>query len=216
MLLLDLPAMRQRLLGLPWVLDASVARHWPDRIVVHVVERRPVAIWQHQGRLHLIDRQGGLLPSDRLDNFSDLPLVIGPGAEREVAPLLALMADQPDVARRMKAATWVGGRRWDLKMETGETLSLPQGPAARGALRRFAAIERETPLLGRGFQRFDMRIPDRLVVRVATDGGRVRPRAGAAPPSPGGALPGATATAAPALPAAGVAPGAHAPAEVTI
>jgi len=189
MLLLDLPATRERLLVLPWVQDASIARRWPDRLEVTIVERRPAAIWQHHGRLHLIDRRGGILPSDRLDQFPDLPLLIGPGAEDQVVPLLALLATEPDIARHLKAATWVGNRRWDLKMATGETLSLPEGPAARGALRRFAGIERETPLLGRGFQRFDMRIADRLVVRVASETGTARPHAPAASsPQPG--LPG--------------------------
>lgn len=169
MLLIDLPATRERLRGLPWVNDASVARRWPDRLEVSIVERRPAAIWQNHGRLTLIDRNGEPLPSERLEEFVSLPLVVGANANREAAPFLKLLAKEPALADKLKAAVWIGDRRWDLKMTTGETLSLPEGDAALPALRRFVALDRQTPLLGRGFIRFDMRIPDKLVVRVGND-----------------------------------------------
>jgi cell division protein FtsQ len=68
----------------------------------------------------------------------------------------------------LAGATWVGNRRWDLRFQSGETLALPEGheDAAR-ALVRFARMDGVTGLLGEGFRRFDMRVPDRFVVRVA-------------------------------------------------
>jgi cell division protein FtsQ len=70
----------------------------------------------------------------------------------------------------LAGATWVGNRRWDLRFQSGETLALPEGEqdAAR-ALIRFARMDGVTGLLGEGFQRFDMRVPDRFVVRVPRD-----------------------------------------------
>lgn len=209
MLLISLPETRERLKALPWVVDASVARRWPDRLEITIVERKPAAIWQNNGRLTLIDRHGEALPSENLEDFAHLPQIIGPTAFREASFFLKLMASEPSLADRLKAATWVGDRRWDLLMTTGETLSLPEGEAATAALRSFAAIERKTPLLGRGFLRFDMRIPDKMVVRVSGEtGARVTPR----PPV-------ATASTTPqpqAAPATSTYGNANPPAEVTI
>jgi cell division protein FtsQ len=207
MLLADLPAIRARLLELPWVKDATIQRRWPDRIDIRIVERKPAAIWQHKGRMRLIDTEGVVLPADDLQPFAALPLLVGADAQMQAAELLRLLADHPKLADDMQAALWVGQRRWDIRMKSGETISLPEGPAARVALTRFADIDRETPLLGRGFVRFDLRIPDKMVVRVGGEAG-ARPR-----PTPAPAVPKAPATETP--PAARAVPQATEPAPVT-
>ena len=62
----------------------------------------------------------------------------------------------------MKAAAWVGNRRWDLTFDTGETLALPQD-RAEAALVKFAQLDGARPRLGKGWLRFDLRDPARLV-----------------------------------------------------
>lgn len=177
MLLADLPAVRARLRDLAWVKDADVQRRWPDRLEVRIQERKPAALWQVHGRMRLIDDEGVILPTDDLTRFSGMPLVVGAGAQHEAALLLKLVGTQPQLVGDIEAAQWVGNRRWDLRMKSGETISLPEGPAANAALMRFAEIHRETPLLGRGFVRFDLRLPDKMVVRVGGDpGAPVKPR----------------------------------------
>lgn len=185
MWLIDLGDTRARLQELPWVKDVSIQRRWPDRLDVRVTERRPAALWQQHGHMKLIDAEGAVLPVDDLVPFSGLPLVVGAGARHEAAGLLHLMAAEPKIAGQMESAQWIGGRRWDVRLKSGETLSLPEGPAARAALARFAEINRTTPLLGRGFVRIDMRIPDKMVVRVGGEPGAVaRPRPELRPPEP--------------------------------
>jgi cell division protein FtsQ len=174
MLLADLPAMRARLVALPWVRDASIQRRWPDRLEIRIVERKPAAVWQHRGRLKLIDAEGAVLPAGDLAPYALLPLLVGPHADRQAAALLKLVATQPQLAGELRAAIWVGDRRWDLRMKSGETIALPEGPAAEAALMRFAEIHRDTPLLGRGFVRFDLRIPDKMVVRVSDSAGATK------------------------------------------
>ena len=61
----------------------------------------------------------------------DLPLVIGPGANRQAAQLAQLMADTPSLQPQLTSATWVGGRRWDLNFQSGETVALPEGERRR-------------------------------------------------------------------------------------
>ena len=177
MLLADLDAMRERLVALPWVKDASIQRRWPDRLHITIEERKPAAIWQYKGRLRLIDAEGMVLPAPDLSRFAALPLLVGAEARLQAPGLLRIVALQPELADEMEAALWVGQRRWDIRMKSGETISLPEGPAAEAAFLRFADLNRQTPLLGRGFVRFDLRLPDKMVVRVAGEPGQpVKPR----------------------------------------
>lgn len=58
--LVDLENVRQQLLQYGWVKDAHVSRRLPDMLLIHVDERKPVAVWQDNGRLVLIDASGVL------------------------------------------------------------------------------------------------------------------------------------------------------------
>ena len=170
--LVDLDDTRRRLLQLGWVREARVSRRLPDTLVVDIVERRPAAIWQHNQQLALIDIEGVVLEQVRLEAMPDLPLVIGPAANHHAAELARLVDAAPQLKPIMAAATWVGGRRWDIRFQSGETLALPEGEqAAMKALVRFGRMDQATQLLGRGYPRFDMRIPGKFIVRVSSQPG---------------------------------------------
>lgn len=165
--LVDLGAIRTELLRHTWIREARVSRRLPDTLIVDVEERRPAAVWQHERRLVLIDGEGVALGRVRLDALPNLPLIIGPGAERQVAALAGLLDAAPRLRPLLAGATWVGERRWDLAFHTGETLSLPEGPdRAVAALRRFIAEDERRQLLGGNALRFDMRIDGRMIVRL--------------------------------------------------
>jgi len=165
--LVDVVGIRQRLLRFGWVKDARVSRRLPDTLVIDIVERNPAALWQSSGRLALIDAEGVVLDRVPVDKMPDLPLLIGPGANSQEQQLDRLMADVPTLKPQLASATWVGGRRWDLNFQSGETVALPEGEAAaRGALTRFAKLDKSSGLLGRGIVRFDLRIPDKMIVRL--------------------------------------------------
>lgn len=185
--LVDLGSLRERLLVFGWVADARVSRRLPDTLVIDIVERTPAAIWQHEQRLMLIDAGGVVLEHVRLEAMPDLPLVIGPSANRQTAPLQNLLGRVSHLRPQLKDATWIGGRRWDLRFQTGEVLALPEGQeAALRAIEEFARRDQQAQLLGRGFARFDMRIPGRMIVRVSREPGSIVPTvAPEAPVSPG-------------------------------
>jgi cell division protein FtsQ len=167
MLSLDLPKVRNEMLALGWVKDARISRRLPDTLVVDIVEREPVAVWQNNGRLALIDVQGIVLQSVSVDAIPDLPLVVGPNANRQTAGLGRLMENTPALKPLLAGATWVGNRRWDLRFQSGETLSLPEGnQQSAAALVNFARMDGVNRLLGRGIVRFDMRDPDRFILRL--------------------------------------------------
>ncbi len=167
--LVDLAAIRQRLLQQGWVKDARVSRRFPDTLVIDVIERQPAAIWQYQRRLALVDAAGRVIEQVRLEGtpLPDLPIVIGPGANLRLDALAKLLAAAPQLKPMLDGASWIGNRRWDIRFRSGETLSLPEGDAqAHDALVDFAKRDGVARLLGQGIVRFDMRVPGRFVVRV--------------------------------------------------
>ncbi|WP_375195892.1 cell division protein FtsQ/DivIB [Sphingobium sp.] len=186
MLALDLPKVRDDMLKLGWVKDARISRRLPDTLVVDIVERDPVAVWQHDGQLQLIDVQGVVLQSVSAGAMPDLPLVVGPNANLQTAGLNKLMENAPALKPMLAGATWVGNRRWDLRFQSGETLSLPEGdkPSAT-ALVNFARMDGVNRLLGRGIVKFDMRDPDRFILRLPQGQTSEKPATDAEAPAKG-------------------------------
>lgn len=67
---------RRRLLAIDWVEDASVSRVWPDRLVVRIRERTPVAYVYFRSGVVLIDRYGALLDPPPASRFA-FPVLSG-------------------------------------------------------------------------------------------------------------------------------------------
>ena len=165
--LVDVAGIRRQLLRFGWVKDARVSRRLPDTLVIDIVERAPSALWQNQGQLALIDKEGVVLDRVPVDKMPDLPLLIGPGANGQAEQLSRLMDAVPTLKPQLASATWVGGRRWDLNFQSGETVALPEGEGdAAKALAKFARLDKSTGLLGRGVVRFDLRVPGKMVARL--------------------------------------------------
>lgn len=163
-LFVDIVEARERLLALPWVSEVSVERVLPDTVVVHLVERSPLALWQNNGRFALIDKTGTVIERDHLGRFADLMVVVGDDeAARKAADLLAALATEPELMKRVEAAVLVSGRRWDLHLSAGIAVKMPEEDFARG-WRRLAEYQRRHDLLDTGVRTIDLRLPHRVVV----------------------------------------------------
>ena len=170
--LVDVSAIRERLLKYGWVKDARVSRRLPDTLVIDIVERQPAALWQDEQQLSLIDAEGVVLDRVPISAMPDLPLLMGPGANAQSRNLEALLAEAPTLRPQLESASWVGKRRWDLNFQSGETVALPEGTAAaKAALAKFAKLDKSAGLLGRGIVRIDLRIPGKMVVRLPRGAG---------------------------------------------
>jgi cell division protein FtsQ len=164
---------RKRIESLSWVEHVAVERRLPGTIYVDLTERRPYAIWQNQGKFQLIDRNGEVVTNEDVAAFADLPLVVGLGAPAHAAEMLTDLGAVPDIKSRVVAIVRVGERRWNLQLKNNVTVMLPEGHEA-AALARLADLQAQQQLLDRKLLFVDMRLPDRLAVRV-------RPGAEAAP-----------------------------------
>ena len=168
MLAFDPGAARDRLLELGWVKDATVRRRLPNAVDVAVVERRPFALWQDAGRLALVDRDGEVITRRRLERFAKLPLLVGEDAGRHAAQLIDALALQPRLYAEVEAAVRVGGRRWNVRLKNGVEVNLPEEGAAE-AWARLAEIEARQGVMSKDIVAIDMRLPDRLVVRMTPE-----------------------------------------------
>jgi cell division protein FtsQ len=159
---------RQRVETLSWVEHATIERRLPGTLVVFLQERRPFAIWQNQGKFALIDRAGQLVANQNVAEFRQLPLVVGPGAPAGAATLIDALTDRPELQKRVIAAVRVGERRWNLRLNNGADVMLPEGHEVP-ALDRLLQLQQEHALLDRPLAAIDMRLADRLVLRPRAD-----------------------------------------------
>jgi cell division protein FtsQ len=156
---------KRRLETIPWVRSASVERRLPDALYVRLVERQPLAFWQRDSKLVPIDRDGVSVPDGPAGELGSLIVLVGPDAPKFGAVLLDMLATEPELAPHVAAAVRVGGRRWNLRLDSGIDVALPEEDAA-AAWHRLAELERSDGILERDIEMIDLRLPDRLVVRA--------------------------------------------------
>jgi cell division protein FtsQ len=161
-------AARRRLETISWVARAEVSRQLPSTILVRIEERRPFAIWQHNGRFAIIDRGGQVMATEHLGQFETLPLLVGAGAETAGASLYDELRRHQAIRERVQALIRIQERRWNLRLHNGTDVLLPAG-AERAALERLAELQQEARLLDRPLAAIDMRLPDRLVLRPSRE-----------------------------------------------
>lgn len=174
LLAFDPYAARQALEALPWIRKAEVERHLPNLVRVTLEERVPLALWQLDGVISVIDDRGVIIPGVAPEDFAELPLVVGRGAETEAADLLAMLELERDLANKVEAAVRVSERRWNLRLKNGIDIALPaEDPAA--ALARLIELDQRDQLLSRDLVLIDLRQPDRLVLRLAPGAQTTKP-----------------------------------------
>jgi cell division protein FtsQ len=156
---------QERLGELPWVDHAVVRKFYPSTLSVQITERKPFALWQRDGKVTVIDRSGApIVPLDD-PRFGKLPFVVGGGANHTAEDLLADLQAEPTIAAQMHAAVLVADRRWDLHLDNGVTVKLPE-TNVRAALAELVRLDREKGLLARDVAVVDLRLPDRITVRL--------------------------------------------------
>ncbi len=164
---IDVGAVRDRLMGLSWVEDARVSRQLPDTLVIDIVERKPVAVLAKPDKFVLIDGTGRELEVVGEERTKGKLVLSGPGAGQQVAELSALLDAAPALRPQLKAAEWIGNRRWNLTFKTSQLLALPEGKdESAKALITFAQLDGRNRLLGGKAQAFDMRAGDRIYIRM--------------------------------------------------
>lgn len=165
---LGLAEARAGLMALPWVESAELRKVYPNTIEVELVEREAFAIWQNGSDLILIERNGDVITAMDDRRFIDLPFYVGLGADARAADFERMIGAYPEIKKRVRAQVRVADRRWDLYLKNGVVVRLPE-EGVDGALAELAAMESERELLSRDIAAVDLRLADRMVVRLTPD-----------------------------------------------
>jgi len=168
---------RRRLLAVDWVEDASISRIWPDRLVVRIHERTPVAFVYFRAGVLLIDANGVLLepPAQEggLGHFS-FPVLSGvredeseADREQRVRAMLRVQEDLGYMAKdvsevnaadleNLRVIAKVGDRAVELIL--GDT---NLGRRFQNFLTHYPEIRKQSPEV----KTFDLRLDDRITAK---------------------------------------------------
>jgi len=173
---LDVVATRDALKTLPWILDAEVRKIYPDTIEIKLKEKVAFGIWQHGQELSLIERDGKPIASLRDNKFAHLPLFVGMDAGTGAEEIMNDLERWPAVKVRVKALMRVAGRRWDLKLDNGVVIKLPERDMDR-AMAELDEFDGSQQVLERDILAIDLRLTDRMTVQLTPDAAERRKKA---------------------------------------
>ena len=162
---LNLSEVRSRLEAIPRIKYADVERILPNQIHIRITEREPIALWQNEGKLHLIDADG--IAMDYVDpaKYQHLMLVVGENAPAHTSELLLMLSHEPEIFKNVAAVLRIGERRWNIRFKNGIELKLPE-KNSEVAWHNFALMQNENHILERAIQSIDMRIYDRIFIKT--------------------------------------------------
>ncbi len=161
--LMDLTEVQKSVENVGWVKSATVRRQLPGLLVISVVERPRLAVWQYQGKDTVVDDQGQVIPEAHAVNFLNLPLVVGEGANENAAEILELMNARPALMQKTYALVRVDTRRWDIHLKNGAVIKLPALNQDQ-AMARLDTLMTQRRVLDQGFAEIDMLDPNALQV----------------------------------------------------
>jgi cell division protein FtsQ len=175
LLFLDAADVRVRLKANPWVAEATVLKLYPGRLHIAITERQAFALWQKDSKVAVISADGAVLEPYRPEFFA-LPLVVGAGAETRAKDFLARLDTYPALRGHLRAAVLVAERRWNVVLDNGIEVLLPEA-AADQALDRLVQLDRDDKLLNRDITAIDLRLADRVTVRLSDEAAAARAEA---------------------------------------
>ena len=165
--------MRERLQANPFIRSVEIRKLYPNQLAITLVEREPYALWQRNGELFVVGQDGTVIDRLRDPTLVRLPLVVGDLANERAARYVALLEAAGPLRAKIRAGMLVSGRRWNLKMENGLDVRLPEDGAA-GAMARLVRLDREAGLLDKDVLAIDLRMPDRIVLRLTEEAAAAR------------------------------------------
>jgi cell division protein FtsQ len=156
---------QNRLNHLDWIASAEVHRRYPDAIFVSLVEKRPFALWQmpsnaqgEEGPIAVVERSGAVITTRDVEKFRHLPKLVGAGAPGTAADLVDAVQAHRAIAARIAAYARQSERRWNLILDDGVVVKLPEA----GWQKQLDALEHliiDEGILERDVTEIDLRSP---------------------------------------------------------
>lgn len=163
---IDLEAVRNRIASLDGIVDAKVSVTDEGELEISVEERTPVSVWRNGRRLELVDSYGGRVGSisSRAERI-DLGLIAGEGAKNAVVESLEIFRVAKPLENEIRGLVRIGKRRWNLELEGGRKILLPEQGAVE-AMEKLIVWDAAEQVFQKDFEYFDLRIAERPTVRL--------------------------------------------------
>lgn len=163
---LELEQIRQSILSLDPVKEATVRIRPGGIMQVDVTPREPVIVWRRPGGLTLLDENGARVSDlQSRGERRDLPIIAGSGANLAIPEALALFDAAAPLDDRMRGLVRMGERRWDVVLDREQRIQLPETEAVQ-ALERVIALDAAQNMLERDIRIVDMRLGQRPTLRM--------------------------------------------------
>lgn len=163
---LELDTLREAIVGLPAVADASVSVRQLGVLEIDVTEREPALLWRTREGIQVLDNSGIVI--GELDSRTlrpDLPLIAGYGANEKVQEAMDLLRVISPLHDRLRGLVRVGERRWDIVLAPNLRIMLPDHQPVL-ALERAIALHEAQDVLNRDIAALDLRLASRPTIRM--------------------------------------------------
>lgn len=159
--LVPIEEIKERLDHLDCTKNVLVRRQYPDSIIIEVEEKKPIAIWQNNQKFYYITEDGQIMSIKTLNDLENFLVITGKNAPINAVDLVGFLEINQSVKSDVVSATWVGDRRWDIKMNTGMIVMLPEeNPEI--AWNKFTKIISSPSFIDKGYGIVDLRIAGRV------------------------------------------------------
>lgn len=146
-----------------WIKNAKLERQLPSTINIIIEEKRPFAIWQNRGSVSLIDNEGNKISTNNMSAYKNLVIVVGEDANFHVKNLFTILSRSEEVFKKISAIIRIGGRRWNIRLNNGIEIKLPED-GIKQAWDRLMDVNKSDNLLERDIKLVDLRLPDKLFI----------------------------------------------------
>ncbi|MDX1917334.1 MAG: FtsQ-type POTRA domain-containing protein [Rickettsiaceae bacterium] len=160
---MNLREIRQEIESNPWIKSAIIERKIPSTIIVHIKEREPIAIWQLNKELFVVDRDGEILKNLVSSKYPNLLHVVGDDANIYVSKLIEDISTNPLLAKKIVNAVRYGQRRWDLNFSGNLNVKMPQDNFLK-AYQYLVELDKENKLFNQKIKSIDLRDIDKTYI----------------------------------------------------
>lgn len=157
---------KERIQEFPWVESVSIQKLYPRNLEIKIQEKQAYALWQRDNSMSIIDKHGDVITDFVESKFFNLPILIGHGSQRKASEIIEPLRTYPELTAQVRAYRLVSRRRWDLILDNGITIRLPEDNL-QTALLDLEELEDEFNVFSKDISVIDLRLADRIVFRLS-------------------------------------------------
>jgi len=147
----------------PWIKNISIRKELPYTMRVIIDEFMPFAVWKSQNEFHLINEEGSIIKISKQEQkrFYNLLIITGKNSKDNIKTLFNLLLSNPELTSKIRIADRIGSRRWNLELNNGIIVKLPEDNLLIGSWERLDKLL-STQGIEIELKTIDLRIEDKI------------------------------------------------------